>query len=269
MNVADCMSEGSARLSKAGIETARLDMLVLLEDTLGIDRAQLLAYPDHMLNKNQTERLEAMLTRRVTHEPIAYIRGKAAFFGRNFFVDERVLVPRPESETIIELLKYLPLPASAKILDVGAGSGCLGITAALELPKNSVTLSDISDDALQVAKQNANTLDVKNVTFLKANFAEACLKEHFDVVLANLPYVPEHFAINKAATFEPELALFAGADGLEAYKAFWQQLAESEQKPNYVLTESLPFQYHGIATLARKAGYALEQREDLIQVFAL
>lgn len=269
MAIGAWLVEAQAALAAAGVQTARLDCLVLLEDELCLERAQLLAHPERELNKEQTERLYEKITRRAEHVPLAYIRGKAAFFGREFFVDERVLVPRPESETIIELLKKLPLPAEANVLDVGTGSGCLGITAALELPKSKVTLSDISDDALQVAKQNANTLRAQHVLSLQADLAEACTKQHFDVVLANLPYVPKQFPINNAARYEPGLALFAGVDGLDVYKRFWQQLAESEQKPSYVLTESLPFQHHANAALARTAGYALEQAEDLIQLFTI
>ncbi|HEY8999374.1 MAG TPA: peptide chain release factor N(5)-glutamine methyltransferase [Candidatus Saccharimonadales bacterium] len=269
MNVADFMSEGSAKLSKAAIETARLDVLVLLEDVLSIDRAQLLAHPERELNKTQTDLLNEKVMRRSKHIPLAYIRGKIAFFGREFFVDERVLVPRPESETIIELLKGLPLPKDPEILDVGTGSGCLGLTAALEIPTAEICLSDISNDALRVAKQNANTLHITNVSLINADLAEPCATQHFDVVLANLPYVPEHFPINDAARHEPGLALFAGADGLDAYKKFWRQLTESEQKPSYVLAESLPFQHHANAMLARAAGYTLQRAEDFIQLFAI
>ncbi len=269
MNLAQFMGEASSQLSDAGIQTARLDVLVLLEDVLGVDRAQLLAHPDQTLNKNQTGRLEAMLARRTQHEPLAYIRGKASFFGRDFIVDKRVLVPRPESETIIELLKELQLPKDPEILDIGSGSGCLGLTAALEIPTAEVALSDISDDTLRVAKQNANALHATNVSLINADLAEPCVTQHFDVILANLPYVPEHFAINKAAAFEPKLALFAGTDGMELYEKFWRQLLSCEQKPSFVITESLPFQHHTNASLARKAGYVLERTEDLIQLFAL
>lgn len=251
-------------LAVAAIETARLDCLVLLEDELGMGRAQILAHPEHILMAANLARLNKKIVQRATHVPLAYIRGKANFYGRGFAINQRVLVPRPETETIIELLKTLTLPTQLKIVDVGTGSGCIAITAALEIPSARVVAYDIDADALGIAKQNANTLKA-NVAFKQQNLFDGDDID-FDVVLANLPYVPEGFPINQAAGFEPPIALFAGNDGLSLYKVFWQQLASARQ-PHFVLTESLPSQHHALGIIARQAGYYLEQTRGFVQLF--
>ena len=251
-------------LAANGIETARLDCLVLLEDALDMERAQLLAHPEHEIAAATLARLNKKIAQRATHLPLAYVRGKANFYGREFIVNRHVLVPRPETEAIIELLKTLALPIRPKIIDVGTGSGCIAITAALEIRGAAVTAYDISIDALDIAKQNAEALKA-NVAFRHQDlFGGGGID--FDVVLANLPYVPKGFPINQAAGFEPPIAIFSGNDGLSLYKTFWEQLA-SAGRPRFVLTESLPSQHHALAIIARQAGYYLEQTRGFVQLF--
>ena len=153
MKVAEWLGEATLKLEDAGIGTGRLDCLVLLEDVLKRERAWLLAYPETLLEKKSIQKLNSFLHRRVKHEPLAYIRGKTEFYGREFYVDSRVLEPRPESETMIELLKTLRLPVTTKIADVGAGSGALGITAYLETPRTRVDFYDIDPQTLEVAEK--------------------------------------------------------------------------------------------------------------------
>jgi release factor glutamine methyltransferase len=264
MPIADFLRQATQQLQNAGITTARLDCLVLLEDVTSRDRAQLLAHADDVLTAAQITKLNTYITQRLQHEPLAYIRGHAMFYGRTFAVDEHVLVPRPETEIMVELLKKYELPAKPRLADIGTGSGCIGITAALEIPNATTSLYDIDPAALKIAASNAATHHV-TVHCQQSDLLQQV--EPCDIVLANLPYVPEHFPINKAAGFEPKLALFAGADGLDDYKRFWQQAANLKPKPHYILTEAMPFQHHHLAQLARGAGYALVEKQDFIQVF--
>lgn len=265
MTVGEFLQTTTAALQKAGITTARLDCLVLLEDILGIARSNLLAHPETELTKEQITTLTTQITARKTHLPLAYIRGRAAFYGRTFMVTDAVLVPRPETEAIIDLLKELPLASGVHIADIGAGSGCLAITAALELPGVHVAGFDLSPEALQVAQKNAHILQAP-VDFQISDLLESVPPQ--DVLLANLPYVPDHFPINQAAEHEPKLALFSGADGLNHYKLFWQQISTNTQKPRFVLTEALPEQHHVVAQLARNAGFAQDRKQGLVQLFS-
>ncbi len=263
-NVVEFLAENTVALRQAGIESARLDCLILLEDVTGLSRAKLLAHPEQPLTGTQYRRLAAHIHARLRHTPLAYIRSKAYFYGREFMVSEHVLVPRPETETMIDMLKQLPLRQPA-VADIGTGSGCIGITAALELPGAQLYLYDIDPRALLVARQNVRQKHVK-VAVAHADLL-AGVSGHFDVILGNLPYVPRNFPINRAAAHEPPIALFAGKDGLDAYRAFWQQCGHRTDTPRYILTESLPVQHAKLAALAQPAGYIQQAVQGFIQLF--
>lgn len=265
MTVRDWLAFATQQLTDAGVQTARLDALVLLEDVTGLDRSHLLAEQAAALPRKQASTLQRLLQRRCRHEPLAYIRGKAAFFGRDFLVDKHVLVPRPESETMIEQLKQLPLPPQAHLVDIGTGSGALGITAGLELPGTTITLVDIDTTALRVCTTNAQQHHL--TATIKQSDLLANAPDEYDVVLANLPYVPDTYPINEAARHEPSLALFGGSDGLELYRRLFAQLCAGTSPPPFVLTESLPSQHAALTAIAEAAGYQLRNTEGFIQVF--
>lgn len=266
MTVNDWLLAATEELTAANIETARLDALVLLSDELNKNSAQLLAAPDVILSKPQLQGLEADLERRKQHEPLAYIRQKSEFFGREFAVNQDVLIPRPETETMIELALKLPPAARKSFVDVGTGSGAIAITLACELGAVQVLATDISPAALAVARGNCvkhqATVDLHQADLLK----DVPLPDGVTVV-ANLPYVPDNYTINPAAAHEPPLALFAGPDGLDLYRRLFEQLKAANHR-GYVLTEALPAQHHYLAQLARSYGYTQEDRQDFIQVFA-
>lgn len=267
MAIGDFLAASTRTLTNAGITTARLDCLVLLEDALRKDRASILAHTEDALSEAQLIQLEHWITERKNHIPLAYIRGKALFFGREFIVTEHVLTPRPETEAVIEVCKDLSLPDKPAIADIGTGSGCIGITLALELPGATVDLYDISADALEIALQNSTKL-AAHTRCLQSDLLSS-VQRAYDVIVTNLPYVPDNYPINTAATHEPSLALFSGVDGLDHYRTFWIQIAELTQKPQFIITESLPSQHHTLAMLARKNGYILEQTNGYIQLFSL
>lgn len=260
-------------LSKAGVGTARLDSLVLLEDYLGKDRAWLLAHPDTEILAVQVTELKKLLSLRTEHKPMAYIRGHTEFYGRDFVISSAVLEPRPESETMIDLFRSLLADGSLrlkkgyspKIADVGTGSGALGITAALEVPETSVDLIDIDPETLKIAKMNVDKFT------LEVNLIESDLLTNtslaYDVLLCNLPYVPDDYQINLAASHEPEIAIFGGPDGLDLYRKLFSQVKNLTQQPLYILTESLPPQHHELSKIAAQNGYKLTRENDFIQLF--
>lgn len=267
MTVEEFIRDITSQLTKAGVATARLDCLILLEDVLGRNRANILAHTDDVLPSPLLVKLNNFVTQRTHHVPLAYIRGRAAFYGRDFIVNQDVLVPRPETESMIEILKELPL-TSPTIADIGCGSGCLGITAKLELPTSKVTLYDVSTAALDIAETNANALHAD--VLLKQQDLLHGLDQQLDVLLANLPYVPDTYPINEAAKHEPKLALFAGTDGLELYRRMFDQLDHlGPNKARYVLTEALTEQLDSLADIAKAAGYHEVQRSGLVQLFNL
>ncbi|PID98807.1 protein-(glutamine-N5) methyltransferase, release factor-specific [Candidatus Saccharibacteria bacterium] len=269
--LSDWLGDTESMLREAGIETARLDALVLLSDELDQDKSWILAHPEYDIQGSVVEKLNKKVAQRTQHTPLAYIRGKVEFYGREFTVNEHVLVPRPESEAMITLLKQLPAPKNQCLLiDVGTGSGCLAITAKLELPKAEVVALDIDVDCLKLAKQNAAALQA-TIAFFESNLLSALqapnTKQQTSVILANLPYVPENYSINAAAKHEPRLALYGGTDGLDLYRKLFTQVQALAAPPAWIITEALRHQHSSLAGIARENGYKLHASDDLAQLF--
>ena len=260
-------------LKNVNIGSARLDALILLEDELGRDRAWISAHPETILQGSTLKKLNKKLARRAGHEPLAYIRGFTEFYGRKFKVNKRVLEPRPESETMIDLLRKLAesgeLRAESYIVDIGTGSGALGITAALELHNHNVDLYDIDASCLAVARHNAHMHEL-HLHCYKRDLLNRPVRP-YDVLLANLPYVPDNWRINPAAAREPKLAIFGGPDGLDVYRRLFDQLNSSKgrtlREVRYVFTEALPPQHEKLAKIAEEAGYKMLKSQDFIQLF--
>jgi release factor glutamine methyltransferase len=265
MKTKDWLKKAEYQLNNAGVGSAHLDSLILLEDITGKDRAWLLAHPEENLSLTQLKRLNSRLKRREKHLPLAYVRGHTEFFGRKFLVNRHTLEPRPESETMIELLLKLPIATKVKIADVGTGSGALGITASLEMHNINVDLYDIDAGALAVARHNL-ALHELHLHTRKSDLLRRHIRS-YDVILANLPYVPDHYKINQAAAMEPKIAIFGGRDGLDIYRRFFHQLHRFHWQPKYVLCESLPPQHSDLAAIAEKYDFKLYQSQDFIQVF--
>jgi len=266
--IEQALSHATKQLRAAGIATARLDALVLLEDLLNTNRTQILAHPERGITEVELEKLRVSITQRSHHIPLAYIRGKTEFYGREFIITQDVLEPRPESETMIDLLKQLPGPVDS-VIDIGTGSGALAITAKLELLSPAICAIDIDPKCLQVAKNNAKRLQA-DVTFLSGDLLAPVPVTALNtqtVLLCNLPYVPDTFQVNTAALHEPRLAIFGGPDGLELYRKLFRQIIGMSHRPTYVLTESMPPQHKALTDIAIDTGYTLTTSEDFIQVF--
>jgi release factor glutamine methyltransferase len=269
MTISIWLSYAKDKLETAGIATARLDTQLLLADQLGRDRSWLLAHLDTNITEETKLKLDMQLDERSRHVPLAYIRGKTEFYGREFLVDKRVLEPRPESETMIDVLKGLPVANKPMtIIDVGTGSGALAITAKLELPKAKVTAIDNDPGCLEVARANADKHEV-TIEFAQGNLLVpvANLEGDLVVTLANLPYVPDNHEVNLAAMQEPRQAIFGGPDGLDLYKELFKQAMAMSTRPKYILTESLPPQHKQLQFIAARFGYLQTHEDDFIQVF--
>lgn len=273
MLINDWLTQAAEQLKTAGVGTARLDCLVLLEDILHKNRTHLLAHPEIKLTDEQLKRLNRHVKRRCQHEPLAYIRGKTEFYGRQFGVDKRVLEPRPESETMIDLFKKLP--AITHIIDIGCGSGALGITAHFSAPTAELTFIDIDPDCLKVTRANLKKHKIR-AKVLHGNLLNplsSVLLLDKAVLLANLPYVPTTYQINQAAFQEPKTAIFGGTDGLAVYRQLFDQISQRftkhQAKPAYILTECLPFQHKALAKIAKSHHYQQLKEDDFIQLFSV
>jgi release factor glutamine methyltransferase len=268
MKVNDWLIQATTRLEAGGITTARLDCLVVLEDVLNTNRTQILAHPEREITEVEQYALDAVIAKRAQHMPLAYLRGRTEFYGREFVINQHVLEPRPESETMIDLLKHLPAPLST-IVDVGTGSGALAITAKRELLTPKIYGIDIDQKCLQVAKQNAKNLDA-DITFVHGNLLEPLNGLMLDqpiALLCNLPYVPDNFQINTAALHEPRLAIFGGPDGLDLYRTLFGQIKGRTILPRYILAESMPPQHEALTSIAKEHGYCQTNEDDFIQLF--
>jgi len=271
MTIDAWLQANTSQLKQAGIETSRLDCLVLLSDEIEKDKSWILAHPEYELQIEKTELLNTKIAQRARHTPLAYIRGKSEFYGRDFVVNTDVLVPRPESEDVIELLKQIAdYEQSPIIYDVGTGSGALAITAKLELPNSIVFALDIDPACLRVAQKNAEHFH-SHVTFLLGDllepFRELKTNSQKLIVLANLPYVPLGYHINLAATHEPEIALYSGKDGLDHYRRLFTELFSLPILPEYIITESLPAQHLALTEIADEGTFLLQATSGFAQCF--
>lgn len=250
--VGELLSGGVERLRVAGSESARLDAEVLLAFAIGTDRTVLLAHPELPIGAEELERFEDGLVRRSKGEPVAYIRGIKEFFGRAFVVDDRALIPRPETERLVEIglaavMARLTAPgrgrgaARVRVVDVGTGGGAIVISLASELRRMRVDLekdvvlvaTEASPAALDLARENAVGHAVGDaIQFIEADLLPATLPDDaapFDVILANLPYVRTNAiaGLPVAASFEPALALDGGSDGLDVIRRLLARLPEN------------------------------------------
>jgi release factor glutamine methyltransferase len=219
-SVGENLRVGQYALAHAGIEAARLEARLLLEWILGCSHAQLLTHPERILQPVEQAAFDQALERRVSGEPLAYVFGEAEFRGRLFQVTPDVLIPRPETELLIDLaLERMQDLNQPSVVDLGTGSGIVAISLALECPKSKVLAIDLSEDAVSVARNNAGRLS-SPVQFLIGDWFGPLAGQRFDLVVSNPPYVAAgdpHLALN-GLPHEPQMALTDGADGLECIR---------------------------------------------------
>jgi len=250
----------TAEIAAGGCQTPRLDAEVLLAHVLGVGRERLLSDPGLTLAEEQLELFRAAVRRRaLAREPVAYIVGRRAFREIELAVDGRALVPRPETELLVECA--LALPAGAHVLDVGTGCGAVALALAHERPDLELSGSDLSERALELARLNSRRLDL-DVRWLRSDLL-AQIADEFDAVVANLPYIAEGESANLAPEIvehEPPEALFAGPDGLSAIRALMSQLRR-RRRVCFVALEVGAGQAGAVAELLRACGFRRRRRE--------
>ncbi len=268
MSIKTWLDDASHQLSQIDIPSARLDAELLLAASLYKSREYLLAHSEQTLSNAELTQVNKWLQRRLDREPIAYILGHKEFYGRDFMVSPNVLIPRPESETIIEILKGLQ---PETIIDIGTGSGCLAISAKLEITDSKVISTDISEDALQIARQNASSLNAE-ITFAISDLLSGVKKIKSDkpiALVANLPYVDKSWNVSPETTFEPSMALFADDDGLKMIKKLILQAAKKLRPNDNLLLEADTRQHQAITKYAKKHGFKLEKIDGFIALYTL
>jgi release factor glutamine methyltransferase len=259
MTVKNWLADHSQKLKSAGIESARLDCLMLLETILSKDRTWILANQNYKIPQPETQKLKKLFSQRLSHKPMAYILEECEFYGRKFVISPAVLQPRPESESFFTLLpNALKNIQKPKIADVGCGSGILGITTALEYPNSTVDLIDIDKKALEIANINVNKYTTPLNVICSYLLEDA--PSNYDVLLCNLPYVPDGYPVNKAVLHEPTIAVFGGNDGLDLYRRLAVQIENLQKKPLFLLTESLDTQQPEMVNIFSKNWLQIDQK---------
>lgn len=254
-------------LKRAKTKIDSLDAELILLFVLGErDRSYIITHLEMKLGEPDLILLNRLVELREQGMPLAYISGEKEFYGRTFYVNQHVLIPRPESEVIIDMAKKLKLSEGRKILDMGTGSGVLAITLSLEIPKVRVTASDVSKNALYVASKNAIALGGR-VDFLQSdlfsNFPEG---EKFDLVVANLPYVDIGWPWrSRELAWEPGQALYSGEGGMELMKKFMEEAVGRTEK---IILECDPCQHEEMIKFAKKLRFKHIETRDLQILFS-
>ncbi len=247
-----------AVLAAAQQTLGRMEARVLLRTVLQQTDAYLLAHGDDALTAAQMQQMAALVARRSAGEPVAYLTGEREFYGRAFAVTPAVLIPRPETELLVELaLQRLPEGAPCRVLDLGAGSGCIGITIATERPQAQVKLVDASEAALEIARANAARWAPGNTTLLHSDWYAAVAGECYDLIVTNPPYVAEDDAHLQQGDlrFEPRSALASGVDALNDLQRIIAQAPQHLRKGGWLLLEHGFDQAVACAWLLEAAGF--------------
>lgn len=272
MTAAECLRVIRDRLAAAGIESSDYESRVFLEWLAGIDRAEFFFNPGKEILPEQWERIDGMVARREKREPLQYLMGSCDFMGYEFYVDERVLIPRQDTECLVELAMETMKEvmdqkgqAELSLLDLCTGSGCIGISMKLYFPSLKVMLSDISPAALCVAKRNAESLHAE-VDLVEGDLFERA-KGPYDMILSNPPYIPSEVCLGlmpEVKDHEPMLALDGAADGLAFYRRIIEEAPAHLKEGGWLMFEIGADQGEAVADLMRKRGFSkVSIKQDL------
>ncbi len=266
-SVAEALSSATVAIRAAGVESPRLDAELLLAEATGSSREQLAVHPEDPVSGAQARIFGGLVRRRVAREPVAYILGRRGFRNLDLAIDRRVLVPRPETELLVEVALEL---APARALDVGTGSGAIALALADELPEAQLVAVDVSAEALAVAEGNAQALGFAGrVGFRLGSAPAAATDGPFDLVVANLPYVRDSDRRTlppEITRYEPDVAVFSGPDGLDALRELLVDLTPGGSGPECgaVALEIGEGQGDDVRRLVAAAGFdRVELRPDL------
>ncbi|MBI1887558.1 MAG: peptide chain release factor N(5)-glutamine methyltransferase [Nitrosomonadales bacterium] len=261
-SLAETFRNDSKRLEAAlGLDagSARIEVQCLLQVVLQVNRAHLLTHPEQILNAEQQAHFTALFERRLSGEPIAYILGEREFYGLNFRVTPATLIPRSDTELLVELaLQHIPPRSAFRVLDLGTGSGALALSIAHARPEAEVTAVDASPEALDVARENAQRLNIANVRLLQSDWFSALGGERYDLIVSNPPYIAEgdaHLAQGDLR-FEPRAALASGADGLDDIRRIVAGAKQHLNADGWLLFEHGYDQAERARELLRQNGYS-------------
>ena len=261
MTVTEALTKGSATLpQKEGIPDPRREASWLLAAAWGVDEITLRIHPEREVPAEVVQRYRSWIERRAAGEPAHHLTGSCPFWGREFLVTPEVLIPRPETELLVQTALELPLSATARVLDVGAGSGCIAVSLAAERPQWRVCATDRSPAALSVARRNIERHGVE-VDLILGDLASA-VAPPWDLVVANLPYIPSSNLerLPKEVRHDPPTALDGGADGLDLVGALLTDLPRLLRVCGGAILEIGENQADAVATVAAGAGLAVARR---------
>lgn len=278
LNINELIDVAAARFMQAGLANPKLDASLLLAHVLGIPRVRLVLEQEREITPSQAAEFEKYVTRREKSEPIAYITGKKEFWSLDFIVTRDTLIPRPDSETLVEAaLKRAENIAQALeatqsltdigILDIGTGTGCLLIAILKSFPQAHGVGVDISEPALRVARMNSENHGTgKRVQFIKSNWCDE-VNGTFDLIISNPPYIAQGDAahlMKDVAAYEPASALFSGEDGMDSYREISRCLQAKLNPGGYALLEVGQGQAEHVARMLEEQGFAIDEiRNDL------
>lgn len=263
--VLETIDGGTRYLEKRGIADARRNMQLLVAHQLKCSRMDLYVQFDRPLGESDLQPLRESLKSRGEGTPLQHLLGQVQFHRREFKSDARALIPRPETEELAEWLLGMPIPENLSVLDMGCGSGVLGLTLAAERPGWQVTLADLSPAALALARENAAALALTNV-HLRETDLFAALGGCFDGIVANLPYVPEseRGSLSSEVLHDPALALFGGSDGLDVIRRFIPEALAHLVPNGWLAMEIGHDQASQVAEILRRSGFShIEIKTDL------
>jgi release factor glutamine methyltransferase len=263
--VLETIDGGTRYLEKRGIEDARRNMQMLVARQLGCTRMDLYLQFDRPMEEADLAPLRETLKKRGEGIPLQHLLGTVYFHKHEFKTDARALIPRPETEELAEWILKWELPAESKVLDMGSGSGVLGLTLAAERPGWHVTLADVSPDALSLARENAALLEIPNATFIESDLFSA-IDGQFDGIVANLPYVPEseRATLSREVMHDPDLALFSGMDGLDLIRKFIPEAFQHLKPGGWIALEIGHDQASQVAQILENCSFtAIEVKTDL------
>jgi len=255
MKIEELLKQGKKILNENNIEDANLIARILLEFVLGIDRNQLLVNQEQKVEIENQEKYKCLIEKIVQGIPLQYITNNQEFMGLKFYVDENVLIPQPDTEILVEeVIKIAKKEAKENILDICTGSGCIGISLAKSIPNVKIAMSDISKDAIEIAKKNAKENNVlEKVKFIESDMFES-IEEKFDIIVSNPPYIETDVikTLSREVQNEPKLALDGGENGLEFYKILINEALNYLNNDGYLCMEIGYNQKEKIMELAKK-----------------
>ena len=255
MKLKEVLADTAIKLSGSGIEGAARDARILTAFAIGIPISELSLKLNELVSDQIISKLEKLILRRIDREPISKILGKREFWGRSFSINENVLDPRPDTETLIDFVIEKPVTS---VLELGTGSGAIAVTLACEWKHVHLTAVDISEDAISMAKINAEKFNVQNkIHFLKSDWFET-VRGSFDLIISNPPYiglVEQDEIAAEVIKYDPEIALFAGRDGLEAYKRIIPNLTKFLNPDGLVILETSASQSYQVKNMMNAVGF--------------